>query len=143
MTYYNTGYIQVEEKDVKALIVAINATEIFGFGSELDVTDFYKHAGMAVYDLNEVAGDIEVGLQEVKKLLNTVGIEVDFEITFSGDSNGKYIVNDDGEFEVLSPEDAVIKDAYTDDLIKELQKRGYSVTKAGDKNETENNGNLS
>lgn len=41
MTYYNTGYIQVEEKDVKALIVAINATEIFGF--DLYVTDFYKH----------------------------------------------------------------------------------------------------
>ncbi len=141
MIYYNTGYIQVEEKDVKALIVAINATEIFG--SELDVTDFYKHAGMAVYDLNEVTGDIEDNLQEVKKLLNTVGIEVDFEITFSGDSNGKYIVNDDGDFEMLSPEDAAIKDAYTDDLIKELQKRGYSVTKAGDKNGTENNGNLS
>lgn len=86
MTYYNIGYIQVEEKDVKALIVAINATEIFGF--DLDVTDFYKHAGMAVYDL-EVTGDIEDELQEVKKLLNTVGIEVDFEITFSGDYDGK------------------------------------------------------
>ena len=67
MTYYNTGYIQVEEKDVKALIVAINATEIFGF--DLDVTDFYKHDGMAVYDL-EVTGDIEDELQEVKKLLS-------------------------------------------------------------------------
>lgn len=141
MTYYNTGYIQVKEEDVKALIVAINATEIFGF--DLDVTDFYKHCGMAVYDLCEITGDIEDNLQEVKKLLNTVGIEVDFEITFSGDSNGKYIVNDDGEFEVLSLEDSVIKDAYTDDLIKELQKRGYSVTKAGGKNRTENNGNLS
>lgn len=143
MTYYNTGYIQVEEKDMKALIVAINATEIFGFESELDVTDFYKHAGMAVYDLDEVTGDIEYALQEVKKLLNTVSIEVDFEITFSGDSNGKYIVNDDGDFEVLSPEDTAVRDADTDDLIKELQKRGYSVTKAGDKNGTENNGNLS
>lgn len=141
MTYYNTGYIQVEEKDVKALIVAINATEIFGF--DLNVTDFYKHAGMAVYDLCDVTGDIEDELQEVKKLLNTVGIEVDFEITFSGDSNGKYIVNDDGYFEILSPEDAAIRDTNTDDLIKELQKRGYSVTKAGDKNGTENNGNLS
>lgn len=141
MTYYNTGYIQVEEKDVKALIVAINATEIFEF--ELDVTDFYKHAGMAVYDLNEVPGDIEYALQEVKKLLNTVGIEVDFNITFSGDFNGKYIVNDDGDFEILNMEDAVIRDADADDLIKELQKRGYSVTKAGDKNGTENNGNLS
>lgn len=141
MTYYNTGYIQVEEKDVKALIVAINATEIFGF--DLDVTDFYKHCGMAVYDIDEVVGDIEDNLQEVKKLLNTVGIEVDFEITFSGDSNGKYIVNDDGDFEMLSSEDAAIRDADTDDLIKELQKRGYSVTKAGDKNGTENNGNLS
>lgn len=141
MTYYNTGYIQVKEEDIKALIVAINATEIFGF--DLDVTVFYKHCGMAVYDLCEITGDIEDNLQEVKKLLNTVGIEVDFEITFSGDSNGKYIVNDDGEFEVLSPEDSVIKDAYTDDLIKELQKRGYSVTKTGDKNGTENNGNLS
>lgn len=140
MTYYNTGYIQVEEKDVKALIVAINATEIFGF--DLDVTDFYKHAGMAVYDL-EVTGDIEDELQEVKKLLNTVGIEVDFEITFSGDYDGKYIVNDDGDFEVLSSENAVIRDTNTDDLIKELQKRGYSVTKEGDKNGTENNGNLS
>jgi len=140
MTYYNTGYIQVEEKDVKALIVAINATEIFGF--DLDVTDFYKHDGMAVYDL-EVTGDIEDELQEVKKLLNTVGIEVDFEITFSGDYDGKYIVNDDGNFEVLSPEDAAIRYTNTDDLIKELQKRGYSVTKAGDKNGTENNGNLS
>lgn len=141
MIYYNTGYIQVKEEDVKALIVAINATEIFGF--DLDVTDFYKHCGMAVYDLCEITGDIEDNLQEVKKLLNTVGIEVDFEITFSGDSNGKYIVNDDGEFEVLSLEDSVIRDAYTDDLIKELQKRGYSVTKAGGKNGTENNGNLS
>ena len=140
MTYYNTGYIQVEEKDVKALIVAINATEIFGF--DLDVTDFYKHDGMAVYDL-EVTGDIEDDLQEVKKLLNTVGIEVDFEITFSGDYDGKYIVNDDGNFEVLSSEDAAIRDTNTDDLIKELQKRGYSVTKTGDKNGTENNGNLS
>lgn len=140
MTYYNTGYIQVEEKDVKALIVAINATEIFGFN--LYVTDFYKHDGMAVYDL-EVTGDIEDDLQEVKKLLNTIGIEVDFEITFSGDFDGKYIVNDDGNFEVLSSEDAAIRDTNTDDLIKELQKRGYSVTKAGDKNGTENNGNLS
>lgn len=140
MTYYNTGYIQVEEKDVKALIVAINATEIFGF--DLDVTDFYKHDGMAVYDL-EVTGDIEDELQEVKKLLNTVGIEVNFEITFSGDYDGKYIVNDDGNFEVLSPEDTAIRYTNTDDLIKELQKRGYSVTKAGDKNGTENNGNLS
>lgn len=140
MTYYNTGYIQVEEKDVKALIVAINATEIFGF--DLYVTDFYKHDGMAVYDL-EVTGDIENELQEVKKLLNTIGIEVDFEITFSGDFDGKYIVNDDGNFEVLSSEDAAIRDTNTDDLIKELQKRGYSVTKAGDKNGTENNGNLS
>lgn len=140
MTYYNAGYIQVEERDVKALIVAINATEIFGF--DLDVTDFYKHDGMAVYDL-EVTGDIEDELQEVKKLLNTVGIEVDFGITFSGDYDGKYIVNDDGDFEVLSSENAVIRDANTDDLIKELQKRGYSVTKAGDKNGTENNGNLS
>lgn len=140
MTYYNTGYIQVEEKDVKALIVAINATEIFGF--DLYVTDFYKHDGMAVYDL-EVTGDIEDELQEVKKLLNTVGIEVDFEITFSGDYDGKYIVNDDGNFEVLSSEDAAIRDTNTDDLIKELRVRGYSVTKAGDKNGTENNGNLS
>lgn len=140
MTYYNAGYIQVEEKDVKALIVAINATEIFGF--DLDVTDFYKHDGMAVYDL-EVTGDIEDNLQEVKKLLNTVGIEVYFEITFYGDSNGTYIVNDDGDFEILSMEDAVIRDADTDDLIKELRVRGYSVTKAGDKNGTENNGNLS
>ena len=140
MTYYNAGYIQVEEKDVKALIVAINATEIFGF--DLDVTDFYKHDGMAVYDL-EVTGDIEDNLQEVKKLLNTVGIEVYFEITFYGDSNGTYIVNDDGDFEVLSMEDAAIRDADTDDLIKELRVRGYSVTKAGDKNGTENNGNLS
>lgn len=140
MTYYNTGYIQVEKKDVKALIVAINATEIFGF--DLDVTDFYKQAGMAVYDL-EVTGDIEDELREVKKLLNTVGIEVDFEITFSGDYNGKYIVNDDGEFEILSMEDAAIRNADTNDLIKELRVRGYSVTKAGDKNGTENNGNLS
>lgn len=140
MTYYNAGYIQVEEKDVKALIVAINATEIFGF--DLDVTDFYKHDGMAVYDL-EVTGDIEDNLQEVKKLLNTVGIEVYFEITFYGDSNGTYIVNDDGDFEILSMEDAAIRDADTDDLIKELRVRGYSVTKAGDKNGTENNGNLS
>ena len=97
---------------------------------------------MAVYDLCEVTGDIEDNLQEVKKLLNTVGIEVDFEITFSGDSDGKYIVNDDGDFEILSMEDTVIRDADTDDLIKELQKRGYSVTKEGDKNGTENNGNL-
>lgn len=141
MTYYNTGYIQVKEEDIKALIVAINATEIFGF--DLDVTDCYKHCGMAVYDLCEITGDIEDNLQEVKKLLNTVGIEVDFEITFSGDSNGKYIVNDDGDFEILSPEDAAIKDADTDDLVKELQKRGYSVIKVGDKNGTENNGNLS
>lgn len=125
---------------MKALIVAINATEIFGF--DLNVTDFYKHDGMAVYDL-EVTGDIEDELQEVKKLLNTIGIEVDFEITFSGDYDGKYIVNDDGNFEVLSSEDAAIRDTNTDDLIKELQKRGYSVTKAGDKNGTENNGNLS
>lgn len=115
-------------------------TEIFEF--DLYVTDFYKHDGMAVYDL-EVTGDIEDELQEVKKLLNTVGIEVDFEITFSGDYDGKYIVNDDGNFEVLSSEDAAIRDTNTDDLIKELQKRGYSVTKAGDKNGTENNGNLS
>lgn len=141
MTYYNTGYIQVKKEDIKALIVAINATEIFGF--DLNETDFYKHCGMAVYDLCEVTGDIEDNLQEVKKLLNTVGIEVDFEITFSGDSNGKYIVNDDGDFEILSMEDAAIRDADTDDLIKELQVRGYSVTKAGDKNGTENNGNLS
>lgn len=141
MTYYNSGYIQVEEKDMKALIVAINATEIFGF--YLDVTDFYKHAGMAIYDLDEITGDIEDDLVKVKDLLNTVGIEVKFEINFSGDCNGKYIVNDDGDFEILNPENAAIRDADTDDLVNELQKRGYSITKAGGENGTENNGNLS
>lgn len=141
MTYYNTGYIQVKKEDVKALIVAINTAEVFGF--ELNVTDFYEHAGMAIYDLNDILGDIEDGLREVKDFLNTVGIEVDFEITFTGDYSGKYIVNDDGDFEILNMEDAAIRNADTDDLIKELQKRGYSVTKTGDKNGTENNGNLS
>ena len=98
---------------------------------------------MAIYDLDEITGDIEDDLVKVKDLLNMAGIEVIFKIKFSGDYNGKYIVNDDGEFETLSPEDAAIRDADTDDLVKELQKRGYSVTKAGDKNGTENNGNLS
>ena len=69
MIYYNTGYIQVKEEDVKALIVAINATEIFGF--DLDVTDFYKHCGMAVYDLCEITGDIEDNLPGWNVIIGT------------------------------------------------------------------------
>ncbi len=78
MTYYNTGYIQVKKEDVKALVVAINATEIFGF--ELDVADFHECAGMAIYDLDEITGDIEDDLVKVKDLLNMAGIEVIFKI---------------------------------------------------------------
>lgn len=138
MKYYDVHVTYDESKDGAGYSIFVEANV-----NNEDVTYFYKHCGMAVYDLCEITGDIEDNLQEVKKLLNTVGIEVDFEITFSGDYNGKYIVNDDGEFEILSMEDAAIRDADTDDLVKELQKRGYSVIKAGDKNGTENNGNLS
>lgn len=123
MQITNQGIISVPEANKENLINALNS-----IGMETSEADIFIEDGKAETSIEDVYGDIEDKLCKLANSFITLGIPIELEVDYYGDNNGKYVV-ENNEFINFSSEELVIKDADTQDLIDELEKRGYAVIK--------------
>lgn len=123
MQITNQGIISVPEANKENLINALNS-----IGMETSEADIWIEDGKAETSIEDVYGDIEDELYKLANSFITLGISIELEVDYYGDNNGKYVV-ENNKFINLSSEELVIKNAETQSLIDELEKRGYAVIK--------------
>lgn len=122
MELINRGYIIVPP-NAKSLLVII--LDIVGFEF---VDDNILVDGMYTVEINE-DGDIEEKLRKVVNVFTALDIYINVSVNYYGDYEGRYIVSD-GDLVDLDKTEVAIMDSDDNDLIKELENRGYTVTKA-------------
>lgn len=97
-----------------------------GFEDAEDNVSVYEAS--ATVEINE-DGDIERKLNKVVDAFTALDISIDVNVNYYGDYEGRYIVSD-GDLVDLDKTEVAIMDSDDNDLIKELESRGYKVTKA-------------
>ena len=122
MQLINQGYIIVPP-NAKSLLVIILDVVGFEFVDDNILVD-----GMYTVEINEY-GDIEEKLRKVVDVFTALDIYINVSVNYYGDYEGRYIVSD-GDLVDLDKTEVAIMDSSDNDLIKELENRGYTVTKA-------------
>lgn len=123
MQIINQGTIKVPSDWRSTLVNILNAE---GITTEND--DVYIEGEYAIRELEEFYGDIEDELSSIVNLFSVFNVPIDVNIKYWGDYNGIYIVRDKNLVD-LDEDEVAIVEAADDDLIKELERRGYTVTK--------------
>ncbi len=122
MELINRGCIIVPP-NAKSLLVIILDVVGFEFVDDNILVD-----GMYTVEINE-DGDIEEKLRKVVNVFTALDIYINVSVNYYGDYEGRYIVSD-GDLVDLDKTEVAIMDSDDNDLIKELESRGYKVTKA-------------
>ena len=123
MQIINLGYIKVSSEFESLFITILDAA---GFEDAEDNVSVYEASATA--SINE-DGDIERKLNKVVDAFTALDISIDVSVNYYGDYNGRYIVRD-GELVDLDENEVAVMESNDDDLIKELESRGYTITKA-------------
>lgn len=87
-------------------------------GQEIEVSDAYGSS--LDFDINCLIDQ-----------LSTLGIQLEGRISYHGDYEGAYVIEKGKYCDDLSSEKLAIIDADDDTLIAELERRGFTVKKAG------------
>ena len=117
MTLLTKGYIVVPKKYVRELLFFLDAAGIDG--EEYPEED----ESVAGVEITDQYGDIEDALLNIVTRFTKKGVLLNGEITYSGDSDGKFVIID-GKFNTLDLEESVLWDASTKTLYNELRRRG-------------------
>lgn len=123
MQLINQGTIKVPSDWKSTLVNILNAV---GITTEND--DVYIEGEYAIRELEEFHGDIEDELSSIVNSFSDFDVPIDVYIKYWGDYNGIYIVRDKNLVD-LDEDEVAIVESNDDDLIKELESRGYTVTK--------------
>lgn len=123
MQIINRGYIKVSSEFESLFVTILDAA---GFEDAEDNVSVYEAS--ATVEINE-DGDIERKLNKVVDAFTALDISIDVNVNYYGDYEGRYIVSD-GDLVDLDKTEVAIMDSSDNDLIKELENRGYTVTKA-------------
>lgn len=123
MELINQGTIKVPSNWRSVLVIILNAV-----GITTEDNDVYIEGQYAIRELEELYGDIEDELSSVVNSFSVFGVPVDVNIKYWGDYNGMYIVKN-GVLVGLDENEVAVMESNDDDLIKELENRGYKVTK--------------
>lgn len=122
MQIINRGRITVPP-NAKSLLVIILDVVGFEFVDDNILVDGIQ----ATVEINE-DGDIEEKLRKVVNVFTALDIYINVSVNYYGDYEGRYIVSD-GDLVDLDKTEVAIMDSSDNDLIKELESRGYTVTK--------------
>ena len=123
MELINRGCIIVPS-NAKSLLVIILDVVGFEFVDDNILVDGIQ----ATVEINE-DGDIEEKLRKVVDAFTALDIYINVSVNYYGDYEGRYIVSD-GDLVDLDKTEVAIMDSDDNDLIKELENRGYTMTKA-------------
>ena len=107
----------------KSLLVTILDVVGFEFVDDNILVDGIQ----ATAEINE-DGDIEEKLRKVVNVFTALDIYINVSVNYYGDYEGRYIVSD-GDLVDLDKTEVAIMDSSDESLIKELESRGYKVTK--------------
>lgn len=122
MHIINQGDIRVPSEFESLFITILDAA---GFEDAEDNVSVYEASATASID---EYGYIERKLNKVVDAFTALDISIDVSVNYYGDYNGRYIVRD-GDLVDLDKTEVAIMDSSDNDLIKELENRGYTVTK--------------
>ena len=122
MQIINHGSITVPP-NAKSLLVTILDAAGFEFVDDNILVDGIQ----ATASINE-DGDIEEKLRKVVNAFTALDIYINVSVNYYGDYEGRYIVSD-GDLVDLDKTEVAIIDSSDESLIKELESRGYKVTK--------------
>ena len=123
MELINQGIIKVPSDWRSTLVIVLNA---IGITTEND--DVYIEGAYAIREFEEFHGDIEDELSSIVNSFGVFDVPVDVDIKYWGDYNGMYIVRN-GILVGLDENEVAVMESNDNDLIKELESRGYKVTK--------------
>ena len=124
MQIVNHGIISIPEKwGIGALKFCLRYV-----GIDEEKIDVSIENDKVVANIEEYYGDIEENLIDLVNMFVVADIPIDIDIEYYGDYNGAYKVEND-ELVHLDSDDLIIKDSNDDDLIKELECRGYKIIK--------------
>ena len=142
MQYWHNGYISLrgqqtipdEAKRIfeEELGIRIDLKEPGGYDYDTvfcqDAEDVGSglHLDACVSFEEYLAGDLQSEFSGIVRRLNELGYSVEGEVTYTGDYDGGYLFVGD-EVRDVDSDTWTIMHAYTQDLIKELRRRGYSV----------------
>lgn len=124
MELINSGTIKVPSDWRSTLVIILNAV---GITTEND--DVYIEGEYAIRELEELYGDIEDELSSIVNSFGAFYVPVDVNVKYWGDYNGMYIVRN-GVLVDLDENKVAVMESDDNDLIKELENRGYTITKA-------------
>lgn len=119
MHYTNNGYFCVPKENEEEFLKKADEK---GFGDNLVFSCESK--GKLHYELNDCPGDIEKDIADIAELFSKKGVKLTASVDYSGDYSGRYEI-EDGEFHSYSEKECIIRDAFDDDLIEEMKRRGY------------------
>lgn len=125
MTIYNNGsFCAKTMEDMEKLIRILNEeTELFqDYLTEEDVIKNEYTDKLRIYIDYGLTGNIENQLEDVAKKCKEEGLDVTFDINYSGDYKGRYIF-DGNEFVSSSLGEAIIRDADDKEIIEEAKRR--------------------
>ena len=123
MELINSGTIKVPSDWRSILVIILNAV---GITTEND--DVYIEGEYAIMELEELYGDIEDELSSIVNSFGAFDVLIDVNVKYWGDYNGMYIVRN-GVLVSLDENEVAVMESSDNDLIKELENRGYTVTK--------------
>lgn len=122
MTYFYNGEINSKTEDVERLLPLVRKifkhpdTIVDGGATSIVISD-------------ECRGDITEEIKTFCKAMEENGLSATGEISYTGEHDGKYVISGT-EYRELTANECVIKGASDQELIAELEKRGYAVRKA-------------
>ena len=122
MDVINRGTIKVPSNWRSTLVIILNAV---GITTEND--DVYIEGKYAIRELEE-DGDIEDELSAIVNSFGVFDVPVDVNVKYWGDYNGMYIVRN-GVLVDLDENEVAVMESDDNDLIKEFESRGYTITK--------------
>lgn len=123
MQMVNQGIISIPKEWEGALKFCLRCV-----GMDEEAVDITVENDKAIANIEEYYGDIEESLKDLVDMFVAADVPIDIDINYYGDYNGAYKVEND-ELICLDAEDLAVKKSNDDELIKELERRGYQVVK--------------
>ena len=126
MELYMNGVIFFPKKDTDKVLEILDGYELLP--DDVDDCLAADDYGSAAIEYRDVClGDIDDDLTEALQRLKNNNIPIKGALDYYGDYDGRYVI-ENYECKNLDAQAVVIKDASDDDLIFELEARGYRVT---------------
>ena len=126
MYYCNDGTLTFHNLKAENRKDIIAKMEEYNIAEDRDMDFKTEETGDFVVDISNAYGDIEGGLIKLAEYCKSINASMECDIDYSGDYDGKYVCKDN-ELNTLSSDELIIQNTSTEELLRELERRGVKV----------------